>query len=367
MISIPLNDLSRLSADELSSLSKIFNDVSKSGYFMLGPSTKSLEVELATLIQQPHVVCVANGTDALTLSLQALGVSQNSKVITVANAGGYTTTSALRLGALPILTDIDTSNGQMSADSLRSVLAEHPDSHVVVATHLYGLMAPMKEISSICQEFRVKLIEDCAQAIGAHLDGRPAGSWGDASTFSFYPTKNLGCLGDGGAVALKDAIVANHLRQLAQYGWNSRYSVEIAGGFNSRIDEIQAAILVHRIENLEEDNKRRRSIVKRYANALSSKRRMLWKDDSSFVGHLAIMVSATRDADKKALENSGIGTGVHYPITDHQQIAWKNTFADQISPNADLLTSQILTLPCFPKMTEDEVNEVCNALSQLQQ
>ena len=186
MISIPLNDLSRLSADELSSLLKIFNDVGKSGYFMLGPSTKSLEVELATLIQQPHVVCVANGTDALTLSLQALGVSQNSKVITVANAGGYTTTSALRLGALPILTDIDTSNGQMSADSLRSVLAEHPDSHVVVATHLYGLMAPMKEISSICQEFRVKLIEDCAQAIGAHLDGQPAGSWGDASTFSFY-------------------------------------------------------------------------------------------------------------------------------------------------------------------------------------
>jgi dTDP-4-amino-4,6-dideoxygalactose transaminase len=228
-------------------------------------------------------------------------------------------------------------------------------------------MAPMKEISSICQEFGVKLIEDCAQAIGAYLDGRPAGSWGDASTFSFYPTKNLGCLGDGGAVAVKDAIVANHLRQLAQYGWNGRYSVEVAGGFNSRIDEIQAAILVHRIENLEEDNKRRRSIVKRYAGALSSQRCMLWKDDSSFVGHLAIMVSATRDADKKALENSGIGTGVHYPITDHQQIAWKNTFADQINPKADLLTSQILTLPCFPKMTEGEVNAVCNALSQLQQ
>ena len=365
MGNIPINDLSRLTPTELTELSQIFTDVCASGYFMLGPHTKSLEIQLAHLVQQPHVVCVANGTDALTLALQSLGVARDSKVITVPNAGGYTTTAALRLGALPILTDIEPSTGQMSAESLRSTLAEHPDTQVVVATHLYGLMAPMEEISIICNEFGVKLLEDCAQAIGAHLNGHPAGSWGNASTFSFYPTKNLGCLGDGGAVALRDAKDAQVLRQLAQYGWNSRYSVELSSGFNSRIDEIQAAILVHRLESLEQDNNRRRSIVARYEASLKGKRHLLWKDDPSFVGHLAIMVSNTRDSDIESLETSHIGTGVHYPITDHQQIAWKSVFAGQSSPCADMLTSQILTLPCFPKMTDSEVDAVCVALTQL--
>ena len=365
MSAIPINDLSRMSRDELTVLSQIFTEVCKSGFFMLGPHTKSLESRLTDLIQQPHVVCVANGTDALTLALQALGVSQNSKVATVANAGGYTSTAALRLGALPILVDVETSNGQMSPDSLRSVLVENPDTHVVVATHLYGLMAPMNEISSLCEEFDVKLIEDCAQAIGASLDGRPAGSWGNASTFSFYPTKNLACLGDGGAVGLRDGVDAQILRKMAQYGWNGRYSVEMSGGFNSRIDEIQAAILVHRLDGLERDNNRRRNIVERYEASILPNRRMLWKKDSSFVGHLAIMVSETRDSDLKILESANIGTGIHYPITDHQQVAWKSIFKGQSSPCADILTAQILTLPCFPKMTDSEVEEVCSALSQL--
>ncbi len=332
---------------------------------MLGPHTKSLESQLAALIQQPHVVCVANGTDALTLALQTLGVTEGSKVITVANAGGYTTTAALRLGALPILADVETLNGQMSPESLRATLVRHPDTLVVVATHLYGYMAPMEEISSICLEFGVKLLEDCSQAIGALLNGRPAGSWGNASTFSFYPTKNLSCLGDGGAVGLKNEVDAQILRKLAQYGWNGRYSVEMSGGFNSRIDEIQAAILVHRLEGLERDNTRRRNIVERYEASILPNRRMLWKKDPSFVGHLAIMVSETRDSDLKILKSANIGTGVHYPITDHLQVAWKRIFEGQSSPYADTLTGQILTLPCFPKMTDSEVDDVCSALSQL--
>jgi dTDP-4-amino-4,6-dideoxygalactose transaminase len=366
MASIPLNDLSRMSSSETAALVAIFQQVVESGHFMMGPHTRNLEATLGELVTQPHVACVANGTDALTLALQALGVSRDEKVITVANAGGYTTTATLRLGAQPLLADIDPANGQISPSSLETVLRAHPNTKVVVVTHLYGLMAPVKEIAHICDSYGVKLVEDCAQSIGASRDDRMAGSWGNAATFSFYPTKNLACLGDGGAVALRDAADADYLRKLAQYGWNGRYFVEESGGFNSRIDEIQAAILVHRMKNLGQENERRREIVGRYATALSSQRRMLWNDDSSFVGHLAIMVSATCNDDKKALEDAGVGTGVHYPITDHQQIAWKNVFAGQTSPNADLLTSQILTLPCFPKMTDDEVDAVCDALSQLQ-
>jgi aminotransferase EvaB len=365
MEKIPINDLSRLSEDDLSAFNQIFSKICASGYFMLGPHTKNFEKLLAELVRMPNVVCVANGTDALTLALLTMGVSQNSKVITVANAGGYTTTAALRLGAHPILADIAISNGQMDPGSLRSVLTQHPDTHTVVVTHLFGLMAPIEEISEICQEFKVKLIEDCAQSIGASLGDRPAGSWGDASTFSFYPTKNLGCLGDGGAVALRVREDAQKLRQLAQYGWGERYSVELRSGFNSRIDEIQAAILNYRLKKLAVENNIRREIISRYAGALTHGRRMLWRDDSSFVGHLAILITDQRAADQTYLEEHGISTGIHYPIVDHLQQAWVPVFEGQTSYAAEKLSQHILTLPCFPTLTENEVQRVCTVLSNL--
>ena len=365
MIPVPINDLSRWNSGEVEEIANVVQQICAAGHFMLGPYTAKLEASLAGLVHQPHVVCVANGTDALTLAMQGVGVKRGSVVVTVANAGGYTTTAALRLGAVMILVDIDPANGQMAVESLANALTTHPRIDAIVVTHLYGLMAPIAELAELCRERNIPLIEDCAQAIGAEVDGRPAGSWGDASTFSFYPTKNLGCLGDGGAVALNNETIARRVRQLAQYGWGGRYSVELSGGFNSRIDEIQAAILLLRLRDLSDGNIRRRQIVSRYSAALTGTRRMLWQDDPSFVGHLAIMVTKTRDSDKRILDDAQIGTGVHYPITDHSQVAWKLVFDGQTSPGADVLASQILTLPCFPKMTEVEVDAVCTALGQL--
>ena len=172
-------------------------------------------------------------------------------------------------------------------------------------------------------------------------------------------------MGDGGAVALRLKADAEKLRQLAQYGWAARYSVELVGGFNSRIDEVQAAVLVHRLGRLADENKKRREIVARYATSLPNRRRFLWSNGSDFVGHLAVMVTDQRDEDQKYLEEHGISTGIHYPIVDHHQNAWVQTFNGQRSPETELLNQKILTLPCFPALTDDEIQKICNALSNL--
>ena len=198
--SVPINDLARWDPVDLNDVKACITEVANSGHFMRGPHTSDLEIQLGVMLNEMKVVCVGNGTDALVLSLLSLGVKPGEKVATVANAGGYATGAILRVGAIPVLIDVDLVTAQMSAASLSAQLETHPDIKVVIATHLYGLMADMQLIRDLTSTKGILLVEDCAQAIGANQRGTPAGAWGDASTFSFYPTKNLACLGDGGAV-----------------------------------------------------------------------------------------------------------------------------------------------------------------------
>jgi dTDP-4-amino-4,6-dideoxygalactose transaminase len=253
----------------------------------------------------------------------------------------------------------------MSSSSLSAALLQHPDIKAVIVTHLYGLMADIVAISRIAKEKKILLIEDCAQAIGASVDGREAGSWGDASTFSFYPTKNLGCLGDGGAVAFREADHYASGRRVAQYGWSERYVISDMNGFNSRLDEIQAAVLLERIQTLQTNNDKRRTIVRQYANALPANHKMIWQDDESYVGHLAIVVGPSRSHIQKVLDAHEVGHGIHYPLTDNSQPAWQQVFADAAVPNCDQLAKQIVTIPCFPSMTDAEIAQVCTALAAL--
>ena len=361
---IPLNDLSRIDSVTLASEIEVVSKVIASGNYMMGPCTSTLEQEISKYTQGAGTVTVGNGTDALILAMQALGVQQGDLVATVPNAGGYATTAAIKIGAKPILVDIDPVTLQMSTDSLRHVVSNNKLS-AVVATHLYGLMVDIETIRTICDEAGVLLIEDCAQAFGAKLNGRSVGSWGDAATFSFYPTKNLGAFGDGGAISFKELSHLSRARQLAQYGWSTRYKVTMLGGVNSRIDEIQAAVLLLRLRNLDEENIERRKIIKRYMDSLSEKRKIVFLDDESFVGHLAVLVTDSRDKDQAALMAAGISTGIHYPILDNYQPAWKSIFENQITPVAVTYSQKIMTLPCFPRMTENEIQLVCETLSEL--
>ena len=364
MDQVPLNDLSRVEPSVQSLLLNDVADILKSGSFLKGRFTKELESHLGELFTSSVATCVANGTDALYIALTALGVTQGSKVVTVANAGGYTTGATLRLGALPVFADVDTETAQMSAISLRDILKAESISAVVL-THLYGLVGDVVEIASLCKEFNVPLIEDCAQSFGAKIGDQPAGTFGDISTFSFYPTKNLGAFGDAGAVLTRGPELAQKVQSIAQYGWGDRYSVDLVNGVNSRIDEIQAAALLRQLPFIESQNLKRRQIIQRYQAVLSLPRRMIMSDHTNFVGHLAIMLTDTRDSDRHNLSEMGVATGIHYPFADYLQPAWRGKVSGASLPATENIQRRILTLPCFPAMTEPEIDQVVNALESL--
>jgi len=362
---IPTNDLARWDVADLADITKSLTDVANSGNFMRGPNTAALESELGQILNDTTVVCVGNGTDALVLSLLSLGIKHGDKVATVANAGGYATGAILRVGAIPILVDVDLNTAQMSTASLSAQLEANAEVKAVVVTHLYGLMADMQLIKEMTKSNGILLIEDCAQAVGAKLGGISAGAWGDASTFSFYPTKNLACLGDGGAVAFKKSETAEICRRLAQYGWSERYIISEANGMNSRLDEVQAAILRSRLKRLNHGNQVRRSIVNRYSESLDKSRYMIFSESESFTGHLAVMVSPNRQADIDRFTLANVGFGIHYPVLDHQQPAWSEHFVGVSLPNSEKFVESIITLPCFPLMTSDEISRVCKVLKSL--
>jgi len=363
--SIPVNDLARWDPVDLAEVTMCMTEVANSGYFMRGPHTSDLEKQLGVLLNEMKVVCIGNGTDALVLSLLSLGIKPGEKVATVANAGGYATGAILRIGAIPVLVDVELVTAQMSVASFSRQLETHPEIRAVIATHLYGLMSDMQLIRELAMAKGVLLIEDCAQAIGAELNGIPAGAWGDASTFSFYPTKNLACLGDGGAVAFKNSEHADTCRRLAQYGWSERYVISDSYGFNSRLDEIQAAILVSRMQRLAHNNQVRKSIIARYVKSLNETRYMVYNNANDFVGHLAVMITPHRQSDLNELNRANVGNGIHYPVLDHHQPAWTKNFEAVSLPNSEQLVKSIITLPCFPLMTEDEISRVCEVLESL--
>lgn len=363
-MNVPLNDLSRMTESEIDLLTSLSRSVISSGTFLFGAQTRELVSRLSERVGGRRVVCVGNGTDALCAAMKVLDVGVGSRIATVPNAGGYATGVALNLGAVPVMVDVDPATAQMSVDSLRAVLDATPVD-VVVVTHLYGLAAAVEDISSICREHGVQMIEDCAQSFGCVVGSTPVGTFADVATFSFYPTKNLGGLGDGGAVVLKSEDLATKVQRIVQYGWGDRYAVVESGGFNSRIDELQAAFLNHRIASLDLENGRRREIIMRYRAALRGSRSIVAADGAEFVGHLAVMLTDTRQSDQDSLHKLGIATGIHYPVLDHHQSAWKQLTENPGTPNAEKLVTRILTLPCFPSMTEDEVDRVVTALSSL--
>ena len=365
MTQVPLNDLSRIEPLIQEQILGDIGEILRAGSFLKGRFTEALESQLSLMFNNYSITCVANGTDALFIALSALGVGPGTRVATVANAGGYTTGAALRLGALPLFIDVNPNTAQMSASSLRTHL--HADNRVavVVATHLYGLIGEIAEIANICREFDIPLIEDCAQSFGASLEGKLAGTFGDAATFSFYPTKNLGAFGDAGAVATRTPEFTQKVQSTAQYGWGNRYSVELLNGVNSRIDEMQAAALVRQLPLIQKHNKVRRDIVHQYSQALTSTRKMIMHEDERFVGHLAVMLTDSRESDRSQLASLGIATGVHYPIADYEQLAWRETLGIVQLPNTDKLQQRILTLPCFPSMTSSEINQVVAAIARL--
>ena len=235
---------------------------------------------------------------------------------------------------------------------------------MVVVTHLYGRMADVAGIRDGCARRGMRVVEDCAQAIGAIGPSGRAGSVGDAAAFSFYPTKNLGALGDGGAVATSRREVAEQVRRLRQYGWGSKYTVAVDGGRNSRLDELQAAVLRVRLPRVDGWNARRRSIIARYAqSAAGTSVTVAPAIDASHAGHLAVALSEERENVRNVLSEHGVQTDVHYPLADHRQEPFAAAYRDVHLPNTEWAQGRIFSLPCFPELTEVEIEQVCDALA----
>ncbi|URL57799.1 DegT/DnrJ/EryC1/StrS family aminotransferase [Luteibacter flocculans] len=362
---VPVNALDRHIAPIASQLDKAAAQVISSGYFVLGPNVKAFEKEFAAWCGAAECVSVANGTEALELGLRSLGVTSGKAVAVVGNAAMYGTTAVLACGAEPVFVDVDPITCTMDPKALEAVLAKRRID-VVIVTHLYGKLADMAALTLLAEKHGFALFEDCAQAHGAKdAQGRKAGTFGAAASFSFYPTKNLGALGDGGAVVTNDAQVADTLRKLRQYGWTAKYRNELAGGRNSRLDEIQAAFLRVMLPLLDGWNERRRSIANRYSTEIRNARIATPPPSGDdFVAHLYVVHTEDRSGLQSHLASHGVNSEIHYPVPDYRQPLFSDTFASTQLPVTDRSCTSVLTLPCFPELTDAEVTQVieaCNA------
>lgn len=356
---IPFNDLKRAAVAQELDLNAAARRVISSGWYVHGREHREFEAAFAEYLGVGYVLGVASGTDALELALRSVRTSSRTTVISVANAGAYTTCAALAAGMSVTFTDIDTTTHLLSPTALEPLLSD--ETAAVVVTHLYGRLADAQAVRRLCDPLGIKVIEDCAQSAGARTPDGMGGSIGHLATFSFYPTKNLGALGDGGAIVTSDSALASRLRELRQYGWTAKYRNETPGGRNSRLDEIQAAFLNHRLPLLDSGNERRRLIINLYAQASPSYVHVLPADGRHHSGHLAVVETDHAVLLRAHMSSQGIATEVHYPTPDHRQPFIADT--DVILPVTDSKHGRILSLPCFPELTDDEIDAVCIALS----
>ena len=366
MGSILLSDPARYAESRRIELHEVTDRLLHGRQFVLGGMVGEFESAFASYVGTRHCITVASGTDAIEIALRALAC-EGREVLVVANAGGYGTISCLAIGAIPIFVDIEKTSLLVSIDSVVDLVSERTGA--IVVTHLFGLAV---DCTKIDKSVRAKLgrsvpiIEDCAQAHGAKVGKIRAGAQATIACFSFYPTKNLGALGDGGAITTNDNELAERVKQLRQYGWTQRYFQGVSGGRNSRLDELQAGFLTVFLRDLDERNDRRRKIVKKYVEHGATVVQGNFALSERYVAHLAVCTVKNRDAFIDKFANLGISTGVHYPYLD-SEFATTQHLAKQLLPNSIAVKDKIVTLPCFPEMTSLELELVCSTITQCQQ
>jgi dTDP-3-amino-2,3,6-trideoxy-4-keto-D-glucose/dTDP-3-amino-3,4,6-trideoxy-alpha-D-glucose/dTDP-2,6-dideoxy-D-kanosamine transaminase len=344
-VSVPMFSLSQMHGEV--DLQRAILRVLASEHYILGPEVQAFEKRFADYCGVSHCVGVGNGTDALELSLRVVDIQPNDRVAIVANAGSYASTAVRAVGATPVWVDVDPQGMTMAPEQLAAVIAD--GIAAVIVTHLYGQLADIEAVQSVVRTAGVPLIEDCAQSHGARRHGRMAGSFGDLGCYSFYPTKNLGALGDGGAIVTSDESLATRLRSLRQYGWSRKYHADAAGGRNSRLDELQAAVLFEKLPRLDDWNSERREIARRYSDGLSDLPVVPPLSlDEGFVAHLYIIRVEERDLLLSHLTRSGIGADIHYPVADHRQPIHAAHGAPPHLPVTEDACARVLTLPCYP-------------------
>ncbi|MES1185497.1 MAG: DegT/DnrJ/EryC1/StrS family aminotransferase [Myxococcales bacterium] len=333
-----------------------------SGYYVLGTEVKAFESEFAAYATSKHCVGVGSGTEALHVAIRALGIGPGDEVITTAHTAVATVSAIELAGATPVFADIDPK--YFTLDPALVERAISPATKAIIAVHLYGQPVDLTAFSELARRRGLKLIEDCAQAHGALHQGRKVGSVGDIAAFSCYPTKNLGAIGDGGMIVTNDDALATRCRLLREYGWAERYVSHISG-FNSRLDELQAAILRVKLPALDADNQKRRDIAARYDAELRGLPIELpsRRPETEHVFHLYVLRAKNRDRLQEHLKAAGVGALIHYPVPIHLQKAYLGKVRGGESlPETERAAREVLSLPMYPELSEAEVGSVIQAL-----
>jgi dTDP-4-amino-4,6-dideoxygalactose transaminase len=329
--------------------------------YIMGAEVERFETDFAAYVGAAHAIGVANGTDALHLALRALDIGPGHEVIVPAHTAVPTIAAIEMSGAAPVFVDITADRFGLDPALIERALT--PRTRAIMPVHLYGHPVDLGPMLDLAKRRGLRVIEDCAQAHGARWHGRRVGAIGDLGCFSLYPTKNLGAIGDAGAVTTNDAALADRLRELRQYGWRGRQISEVPG-FNSRLDELQAAILNAKLPHLDDTNARRCAIAARYLDGLGSLPLALphVQPDCEAVYHLFVVRARERDRLKAHLQAHGIIAGIHYPVPCHHHPAYRARFGQVALPVTEAVVGEILSLPMYPELRDDQVERVIDAV-----
>lgn len=360
-VTVPFNALTP--AEDAAGIKAAIDRVIASGWFVLGPEVEAFEAEFAAASRVPHVVGVGTGTDAITLILRALDIGPGDEVITPPLSAAYSALAVMMAGARPVFADIDPE--RLTMDPRAAEAAVTARTRALLPVHLYGQAADMRPLEALAARHHLALVEDAAQAHLATADGRPVGTIGVAAATSFYPTKNLGALGDGGAVLTRDAELAARVKRLRNGGQTSRYHHEEPGA-NSRLDELQAAILRARLPHLPRWTAKRRSIAASYRKALAAGDLHVPREfDPGHVYHLFPVLAGNRDAFQAHMRSRGVETLIHYPVPIPRQPALAGT-SPAMCAVADRVCAEVVSLPIYPGLSDAAVSTVAEAAAGFQ-
>jgi dTDP-4-amino-4,6-dideoxygalactose transaminase len=330
-----------------------------SGWFILGKEVEAFEREFAAYLGVPHAVGVANGMDAIQLALMAWGIGPGDEVITTPNSAFATTLAVLRVGATPVFVDIEERDYAIDPRLVGAAIT--PRTKALLPVHIYGRAAELGPLVELADRHGLLLLNDACQAHGAQYQGRDVSHYGQASAYSFYPTKNLGCFGDGGMIVCNDEQRAARLRSLRDYGQAKRYH-HVERGLNSRLDELQAAVLRVKLRHLSAHTERRRAIAQRYIAGLSGLPLVLPEYDADAVWHLFVLRTPEREALSKFLASREVQSLVHYPVLIPEQQAMPEPYQRGSLPVAERCAAEFLSLPINAELTDAQVDHVCESV-----
>jgi len=361
---VPFGDLSRQYTKYKKEFDAIISGVFEKGSFILGENVSRFETNFANYLEAKHAVGVGSATEALFLALKAIDIKNGDEVITVANTAVPTVSAIDFAGARPVFADIEESSYNINPARIEKKITLK--TKAIIPVHLYGNPCDMDQIMEIAQKYDLKVIEDCAQAHGAEYKGKKVGTFGDFGAFSFYPSKNLGANGDGGMVTANSEELAQKVRLLGNYGFKDRYN-SIIRGFNSRLDEIQAALLDFKLTKLDEWNLRRKQIAGMYIKGLGGLPIILpcVSKENTHAFHLFVIRVNQREKFMQFLSDDGISTIIHYPIPIHMQPAYKYlSHKKGFLPITEKVSEEIVSLPIYPDLEDNEVEHVIQTIKK---